>query len=100
VKHPVAAGHDFRQQRLVTRISLDELQIIPVATPGQVFQGAGAQIVENPHLGTLAAQGLGQMGTDESGSAGDEGLHGEWRVNLGKSPRESSCWRGFFMRRT
>jgi hypothetical protein len=54
---------------------MNKVQRVRRAFPGQVLQAAGAEIIKHTNGGSLAAQGLGKMGTDESGAAGDEGFH-------------------------
>ena len=68
--HCATALHATLHQRGIGHVTLDQLDTRMVH--GQIFRLARGQIVQHAHRITLGQQGIGQMGADEAGTAGDQ----------------------------
>ena len=71
--------HPFNESRQAGIGDVELLEGEPVGRPGvgEVLQLAAGQIVEADHLVSGGEQGVGDMGTDETGRAGNEDAHDE-----------------------
>ena len=75
VKHDVAAIDQLREQRFV-RDRVDRVGKTRAALEmGDVVDRSGRQVVEHDDLVPIVEQPLGEMRSDETGTAGDERLH-------------------------
>jgi hypothetical protein len=77
VKHDVRllAGDDLGQLLVVADVRA--VQPRPALEgPGQVALLAGGEVVDDGDLVPALEQGIDEIGSDEAGSAGDEGAHG------------------------
>ena len=73
--------HGLTHRRAIQDGSLDEL----VLESGKVALEAGAQVVQDPHLG-LALKVFNDMAADEAGAAGDENFHLKCSPRVCSSP--------------
>ena len=74
----VGARHDIGQLG-VPDVERDEVEatgdVVPVSQREVGNRGGGAETVDSCHLVSFLQQAVDKGGTDESGSAGDEGAH-------------------------
>jgi hypothetical protein len=75
VEAHVDAGHDVVEQVRVEDAAEDELHVVALAQVLDVLQAAGGQVVQDDHRVAARQEGVGEVGADEAGSAGDEGAH-------------------------
>ena len=96
VEHRVAVARE-RLQVTAGEVDGDEVEPVPLPCALDVAQllRAGVVVVEavHPdHVPAVAEQRLGEVGTDESGAAGDEGPHIEGAtLVVGQAPGSAGC---------
>ena len=75
VEHDVCAVDELGQHRLVGHAVDHVAEPRTILEVFDVLHRAGGQVVEHRHLVSGAQQRVGQMRSDESGTAGYEGIH-------------------------
>jgi hypothetical protein len=83
VEAQVRPAHDVVHQVGVEDAAEHELDVVALAQVLDVLQAPGAEVVEQDHRVAAGEQGVGEVGADEAGPAGDEGTHGS---GYGASP--------------
>jgi hypothetical protein len=63
-------------------VLLDEAETRVAETVGQVVLTATDQVVEDDDLVAGIEQAIGQMGSEEAGSAGDQAAHGSQHLRI------------------
>ena len=97
VEHHVAAVDHLGEQRLVRDRVDDVRESLLALQVNDVFDRTGRQIVEHQHVMFELQQPFCQMGTDESGAAGDQRLHrvtgdsAVVRIRAGAPDKTLSC---------
>jgi hypothetical protein len=89
MEHHLDLSHGATHGSRVTDVRLDELATQTI----EVLPVTGAQIVENDHFVAIREQLARQIGADETGAAGDQGLQGI-AENVNTSDREGPAGNG------
>src|SRR3989338_8079250 len=76
MKYRVAAFGELIDQKLVEYSANDQMEILISLEVLDILVLAGRKVIENGHLMPFAHQFVSKMGTDETGSSGDQVMHG------------------------
>src|SRR5262249_29075652 len=73
VKHPVAAVDRLFERGGVEHVALDEPHSGPTQRVGEILPAPGPEVVDDHDLEAVSDQPVGQVASDETGTAGDAG---------------------------